>query len=130
MKITYDPQVDVLKILLYNLPIAESNETEPGMIIDYDQEGKVVGMEILNASQRIENPYVIEYSVATIQLQAIRDKLTETQASLSLKERRAFLQLPLEERRRIMAEQAEALAFHYEQDSEWQELQIGDVIDY
>jgi cell division protein FtsL len=40
------------------------------------------------------------------------------------------VKLPLEERRRILAEQAEAMAVHYQQDSEWQELQVGDLIEY
>jgi hypothetical protein len=43
---------------------------------------------------------------------------------------RAFLQLPLGERRCILSEQAEAMALHYKQDTEWQELQTGDLIDY
>jgi hypothetical protein len=37
---------------------------------------------------------------------------------LSLLQRRAFLNLPMEERRRILAEQAEKAAPHYEQDNE------------
>ena len=39
-------------------------------------------------------------------------------APLSLLQRRAFLNLPMEERRRILAEQAEKAAPHYEQDTE------------
>ncbi len=49
---------------------------------------------------------------------------------LSLIERRAFLKLPLEERRRIMAEQAERMAAYYEDDREWRKFQGGDFIDY
>ncbi|MBD1921412.1 hypothetical protein H6F77_09955 [Microcoleus sp. FACHB-831] len=44
--------------------------------------------------------------------------------------RREFMKLPLEERRRILASQAEAMLAHYQQDREWQELQTGDLIDY
>ena len=49
---------------------------------------------------------------------------------LSLVERRAFLRLPMEERRRILAEQARKMAAHYEKDSEWKELQGGDIVEY
>jgi uncharacterized protein YuzE len=59
MKITYDPEVDVLKILLSNTAVAESDEAKLGMILDYDKDGNVVGMEILNASKRIENPEML-----------------------------------------------------------------------
>jgi hypothetical protein len=41
--------------------------------------------------------------------------------------RREFMKLLLEERRRILAEQAEVMLLHYEQDKEWQELQTGDL---
>jgi uncharacterized protein YuzE len=63
MKITYDPEVDVLRILFSSAPIEESDEDKPGVIIDYDKDGNVVGMEILDASKRMENPRVVEYAV-------------------------------------------------------------------
>lgn len=62
MKITYDPQVDVLRIVLRDIPVEESDEHKPGVILDYDSEGNVIGLEVLNASLRVENPR--EYSVA------------------------------------------------------------------
>ncbi len=56
MKVIYDPEVDVLRIIFSGAPIDESDEDKPGVILDYDNEGNVVGMEVLNASKRIENP--------------------------------------------------------------------------
>ncbi|MCF4970597.1 hypothetical protein [Nostoc sp. CMAA1605] len=44
--------------------------------------------------------------------------------------RREFMKLPLEERRRILAEQAEQILLHYQQDKEWQELETGNLLDY
>jgi hypothetical protein len=35
MKVTYDPEVDVLRILFSNAPIEASDEDKPGVIIDY-----------------------------------------------------------------------------------------------
>ena len=64
MKITYDPDVDVLRILFSNTPIEESDEDKPGVILDYDKDGNIVGLEILDASKRMENPRSIEYAVA------------------------------------------------------------------
>ncbi len=63
MKVTYDPEVDVLRILLSNAPIEESDEEKPGVILDYDKDGNIVGLEILDASQRMENPRTVEYAV-------------------------------------------------------------------
>jgi uncharacterized protein YuzE len=64
MKVTYDPEVDVMRIVLNDHPIEESDEDKPGVILDYDREGNVVGIEILDASKRIENPRSVEYVVA------------------------------------------------------------------
>ncbi len=55
---------------------------------------------------------------------------TETAQPLTLAERRAFLKLPMAERRRILAKQAERVTAHYEQEperSERVEMQGGDV---
>ena len=65
MKVTYDLEVDVLRILFSSASIEESDEDKPGKIIDYDKDGNIVGMEILDASKRIENPRSVEYAVAS-----------------------------------------------------------------
>lgn len=64
MKVHYDPEVDVLSILLSDTPVDESDEDKPGLILDYDKEGNVVGIEVLNASKRMGNPLSVEYSVS------------------------------------------------------------------
>ena len=63
MKITYDTDSDTLRIILTDTTIDESDEDKPGVILDYDAAGNVVGMEILDASQRMEIPEAVEYAV-------------------------------------------------------------------
>ena len=63
MKVTYDQEVDILRILLSDSDIEESDEDKPGIIIDYDDRGNIVGLEILDASTRTENPRTLEYAV-------------------------------------------------------------------
>jgi uncharacterized protein YuzE len=63
VKVTYDPEVDVLRILLSDAPIEESDEDKPGVILDYDKDGNVVGLEILEASKRMTNPRSVDYAV-------------------------------------------------------------------
>ena len=72
MKVTYDPEVDVVRIVFSHAPIEESDEDKPGVILDYDGDGNVVGMEILDASKRMENPNGVEYAVAGLQPAAPR----------------------------------------------------------
>lgn len=62
MKVSYDPEVDVVRIIFTDAPIAESDEDRPGVILDYDAVGNIVGMEILNASKRIANPRRVEFT--------------------------------------------------------------------
>jgi len=64
MKILYDPEVDVLRIVFNDLPVEESDEEKPGLILDYDKKGNIVGMEVLEASKHVENPRALEYAVA------------------------------------------------------------------
>lgn len=63
MKITYDTDSDTLRIILTDTTIDESDEDKPGVILDYDAAGNVVGMEILDASKRMEIPDSVEYAV-------------------------------------------------------------------
>ena len=63
MKITYDQEVDILRIILSDADIEESDEDKPGIIIDYDDHGNVVGLEILDASSRMTDPRTLEYAV-------------------------------------------------------------------
>jgi uncharacterized protein YuzE len=63
MKADYDRQVDVLTVRFSNALVAESDEVSPGVILDYDSAGNVVGMEILDASRRVANPASMEFAV-------------------------------------------------------------------
>jgi len=64
MKATYDPGVDVLTIVLSSARVEESDEDKPGVVLDYDGDGNIVSIEILDASTRVQDPRTFEYSVA------------------------------------------------------------------
>jgi uncharacterized protein YuzE len=64
MKVVYDPEVDILTITLSNAAIEESDEDKPGVILDYDAIGNLVGLEILDASMRVNNPHELEHAIA------------------------------------------------------------------
>jgi uncharacterized protein YuzE len=63
MKVVYDPEVDVLTITLSNAVIEESDEDKPGVILDYDTSGNLVGLEIIDASKRVSDPFKIEHMI-------------------------------------------------------------------
>ncbi|MBN2330093.1 MAG: ImmA/IrrE family metallo-endopeptidase [Candidatus Omnitrophica bacterium] len=49
---------------------------------------------------------------------------------LSLRERRAFMKIPMEQRRKILEKQAQELIEHYNEDDDWKETHAADFIDY
>ena len=56
MKIQYDQQADAMYIRLRVGTVLESEEIRPGIVFDYDVEGKVLGIEMLDVSERTDNP--------------------------------------------------------------------------
>jgi YD repeat-containing protein len=56
MKVRYDADTDTLTVTFRDVPVAESDEDKPGVILDYDGQGNLVAVEVLDASQRVEEP--------------------------------------------------------------------------
>lgn len=81
MKVTYDTEVDVLRIILNGAPIEESDEAGPGVIFDYDKDGNVVGIEILDASSRIDGPQTMEYAVSSPKQEALANSAVREKRS-------------------------------------------------
>lgn len=54
MKLNYYPDTDSLYIDLSERPSAESREISEGIVVDYDAEGNLVGIDIDNASRKVE----------------------------------------------------------------------------
>jgi uncharacterized protein YuzE len=53
MKIKLDRDVDALYFRLDESRIVDSEEVRPGVILDYDENDQVVGIEFLNVSSRV-----------------------------------------------------------------------------
>lgn len=55
MKIEYSADVDALYVYLQEVEVARSEEPADGIVVDLDQNGAVVGIEILDASDRFDD---------------------------------------------------------------------------
>jgi uncharacterized protein YuzE len=63
MRVIFDPETDTLSLIFREDKIAESDEIKEGIIIDYNKDGKIVSMEILDASEQISEPQGILYEL-------------------------------------------------------------------
>jgi len=63
MKVIFDPETDTLSIIFRDDKISESDEIREGIIIDYSKDGKIVSMEIMDASEQVSEPQGIFYQL-------------------------------------------------------------------
>jgi uncharacterized protein YuzE len=66
MKVIYDRDTDILTVIFAESAVSESDEDKPGIILDYDTDGNLVSLEILDASRRVNVPSKIEYQVSPL----------------------------------------------------------------
>ena len=65
MKITYDSRTDTLTVILKEgVAVAESDEDKPGVILDYDENGDLISLEVLDASRRVSEAQRVEFQTA------------------------------------------------------------------
>ncbi len=55
MRLKVDKESDALYFRLDDSKVFESEEVEPGVILDFNSEGKVIGIEFLRISERVSS---------------------------------------------------------------------------
>ena len=68
MKITYDPEGDALYIALRDAPAADGIDIEEGVSVDLDKDGHIIGIEILDASERLTPEELVNVSYENLLL--------------------------------------------------------------
>lgn len=63
MKVIFDPETDTMSLIFREDSVAESDEIKEGIMVDYNKDGKIVSMEILDASDHISEPDGILYEL-------------------------------------------------------------------
>jgi uncharacterized protein YuzE len=53
VRVRFDEQADALYVRLDESPVVESEEVRPGVVLDLDERGEIVGIEILRVGQRL-----------------------------------------------------------------------------
>ena len=53
MKVIFDPETDTLSLVFRDEQVAESDEAREGIIFDYNENGDVISIEVLEASEHV-----------------------------------------------------------------------------
>ena len=64
MKVRYDRRADILTVIFKeDVPVAESDEGRPGVILDYDDAGNLLALEVLDASRRVTEAKSVDFQL-------------------------------------------------------------------
>jgi len=64
VKVRYDRRSDILTVILKEgVAVAESDEGRPGVILDYDTDGNLLALEVLDASQRVTETKSVDFQL-------------------------------------------------------------------
>jgi len=74
MKIEYSKDVDALYIRLREVKIADSMDIEEGVTVDLDEGGHIVGIEILDASEKLELSDLVNISIENIPIEKVASR--------------------------------------------------------
>lgn len=66
MKIEYSKDADALYVYFREVDVAKSKEVEEGVIIDLDDKGHIVGIEILDASKRLKAHELVNVNIENL----------------------------------------------------------------
>lgn len=56
MKLEFDPEADAVYLEITPADVERSEQIKPGVVIDYDIDGNVVGVEVLYVSKKAHAP--------------------------------------------------------------------------
>jgi uncharacterized protein YuzE len=61
MKLSIDEVADALHLQLVNGEVVESEQVAPGVIIDYDADGEIIGLEVLHLTKRLHPVDLLDF---------------------------------------------------------------------
>jgi len=70
MKFNYDKKTDSLSVIFRNEKVDDTEEIRPGVIVDFNEHGSVLAIEILNASNKVDslNKLMIDNRIYELEL--------------------------------------------------------------
>ena len=72
MKIEYSKQADAIYVYFKQDVVARSKEIEDGVVIDFDKEGQLIGIEVLDVSQRFTLSDIVNVNIENLPIEAVK----------------------------------------------------------
>ncbi len=72
MKIEYSKEADAIYVYFKEDFVAKSKEIEDGVIIDFDGKGKLIGIEVLDVSQRFSLADIVNVNIENLPVEAVK----------------------------------------------------------
>ena len=71
MKIEYSKKADAIYVYFKEDFVARSKEIEDGVVIDFDEKGQLIGIEVLDVSQRFSLSDIVNVKIENLPLEAV-----------------------------------------------------------
>jgi len=72
MKIEYSKEADAIYVYFKEEVVANSKEIEDGVVIDFDKDGQLIGIEVLDVSQRFSLSDIVNVNIENLPIEALR----------------------------------------------------------
>ena len=72
MKIEYSKEADAIDVYFTETHVAKSKEIEDGVVVDFGANGQVVGIEVLDVSQRFSLADIVNVSIENLPVEAVK----------------------------------------------------------
>lgn len=72
MKIEYSKEADAIYVYFKEEYVAKSKEIEDGVVIDFDKNGQIIGIEVLDVSQRFSLSDIVNVSIENLPVEAVK----------------------------------------------------------
>ncbi|MEK6678801.1 MAG: DUF2283 domain-containing protein [Nitrospirota bacterium] len=72
MKIEYSKEADAIYVYFKEEYVAKSKEIEDGVVVDFDEKGQLIGIEVLDVSQRYNLSDIVNVNIENLPVEAVK----------------------------------------------------------
>ncbi len=72
MKIEYSKEADAIYVYFKEEYVAKSKEIEDGVVVDFDEKGQLIGIEVLDVSQRFNLSDIVNINIENLPVEAVK----------------------------------------------------------